>query len=54
MEKIQVYTVTEIGGEILYALSLEVLLETLKYELEELHEGDLRPFNFGMIYMTQQ
>lgn len=54
MEKIKVYTVEQVGGATLYGTSLEDVLSTLKYELEDMNEGDLQPFNFGVIYMTQE
>lgn len=54
MEKIKVYTVEQVGGATLYSTSLEDLLATLKYELEDMNEGDLQPFNFGVIYLTQE
>ena len=56
MEEIKVYTCHMLGGSTLYAESLDVLLETLKYELETyLEENSDKPvFNFGVIYMTRE
>lgn len=56
MEKIKVYTCNMVGGSTLYSESLDVLLETLKYELENyLEEDSMKPvFNFGVIYMTRE
>ncbi len=54
MEKIKVYTCQLEGGATLYSESLEDLLETLKYELQDMYEGDLWQFNFGLIFMTRE
>lgn len=55
MEKIKIYTVKQDGGGAkLYSTSLEDLLETLKFELENLEDNDEWTFSFGTTYLTQE
>ena len=53
MEKVKVYTI-EMHGSKLFAKSLEDLLETLKFELQNIEDDETWGFEFSTIYMTQE
>lgn len=54
MEKVKVYKVKMEGGSDLFATSLENLLETMKFELQNMEDEDIWTFDFSIIYMTQK
>lgn len=54
MDKIKCYTV-EVNNSTLTDSDLDNILETLKFELEEMkEEGDICEVEFGIKYLTQE
>lgn len=54
MEKLKVYTVKLKGGSDLFATSVEDLLDTMKYELQNIEDDEVWEFEFSVLYMTQE
>lgn len=54
MEKLKVYTAKLKGGSDLFATSVEYLLDTMKYELQNIEYDETWEFEFSTIYMTQE
>lgn len=54
MEKVKVYTAKLKGGSDLFATSIEDLLDTMKYELQNIEDDETWEFEFSVLYMTQE